>query len=113
MIRYMSVAAMLSFALVACATTDLAEEPIEETLEPTVGETERLAEKEAFIGKPISRGCMVTGCSGQVCADRPVYTTCEWRPEYACYADATCERQEDGNCGWTKTPELEACLGGI
>lgn len=56
--------------------------------------------------------CFVGGCSGQVCSDQAgVITTCEWRPEYACYRTATCERQPDGKCGWTPTPELEACLG--
>ena len=54
--------------------------------------------------------CVVTGCSGQVCADQDVITTCEWRPEYACYDTAACERQPDGACGWTDTPELAACL---
>lgn len=54
--------------------------------------------------------CFRTGCSGQVCADEDVVTTCEWRDEYACYAEATCERQADGACGWTETPELAACL---
>ncbi len=55
--------------------------------------------------------CYVGGCSGQVCSDDPsVYTTCEWRPEYACYQDATCELQADGKCGWTDTPELQRCL---
>jgi hypothetical protein len=56
--------------------------------------------------------CFVGGCSGQICSDQEgVISTCEFRPEYACYADATCERQVDGECGWTPTPELEACLG--
>lgn len=55
--------------------------------------------------------CHVGGCSGQVCSDDPgIITTCEWRPEYACYADATCERQPGGACGWTPTDELAACL---
>lgn len=55
--------------------------------------------------------CYVGGCSGQVCSDQEgVITTCEWRPEYACYADATCERQADGACGWTQTPGLLQCL---
>ena len=55
--------------------------------------------------------CYVGGCSGQVCSDRPdVITTCEWRPEYACYHTATCEVQADGQCGWTMTSELQACL---
>jgi hypothetical protein len=56
--------------------------------------------------------CFVGGCSGQVCSDREgVITTCEWRDEYACYADATCEVQGDGTCGWTPTEELLGCLG--
>jgi hypothetical protein len=54
--------------------------------------------------------CKPTGCSGIVCSDEEVMTTCEYRPEYACYKSATCTRQPDGACGWTETPELEACL---
>jgi len=55
--------------------------------------------------------CFVGGCSGQVCSEKQgVITTCEWRPEYACYHQATCEMQSDGNCGWTQTTELQACL---
>ncbi len=56
--------------------------------------------------------CQPTGCSGQVCADRSVITTCEWREEYACYDSATCERQPNGQCGWTQTAELAFCLQG-
>ncbi|WP_437735025.1 hypothetical protein [Sorangium sp. So ce1335] len=57
--------------------------------------------------------CRPTGCSGQVCADQVVYTTCEWREEYACYGDhGICERDASGQCGWRQTPELTACLGG-
>ena len=54
--------------------------------------------------------CMKSGCSGQVCADRSVITTCEMRREYACFQSATCERQVDGACGWTQTPALTSCL---
>ena len=54
--------------------------------------------------------CKKTGCSGIVCAEEDMVTTCEFKPEYACYQQATCERQSDGKCGWTKTPELDACL---
>jgi hypothetical protein len=54
--------------------------------------------------------CKATGCSGTVCSDQDVVTTCEYRPEYACYQSATCTRQADGACGWTQTPELAACL---
>ncbi len=56
-------------------------------------------------------GCLVTGCSGQVCADREVVTTCEWTPAYACYGKhSTCERQPSGQCGWTPTAALTQCL---
>ena len=55
-------------------------------------------------------GCKITGCSGQVCADHDVITTCELRPEYACYQDAVCERQTDKQCGWTLTAAVGRCL---
>jgi hypothetical protein len=54
--------------------------------------------------------CIKTGCSGQVCSDQEVITTCEYRTEYECYRKATCERQSNGSCGFTKTQELTSCL---
>lgn len=63
-------------------------------------------------GPVVNDDCVVGGCSGVVCTEpgeEPI-TTCEWRPEYACYQQATCERQEDGHCDWTKTDELRRCL---
>lgn len=57
--------------------------------------------------------CFVGGCSGQLCSDHDgAISTCEWRPEFACYqdADAKCERQPSGSCGWTPTAELTGCL---
>lgn len=62
-------------------------------------------------GRGSMKPCMKTGCSSQICADHKVVSTCEFRPEYACYQKATCARQADGNCGFTKTPELTECLG--
>ena len=55
-------------------------------------------------------GCMITGCSGQVCADGDVITTCEYKSEYACYEQAVCERQSNGQCGWTLTAAVGRCL---
>lgn len=54
--------------------------------------------------------CFKGGCSGQLCADQPLGSTCEWRPEYGCYRTATCERQGSGQCAWTPTAALVACL---
>ncbi len=54
--------------------------------------------------------CVRTGCSGQICADSHRISTCEFRPEYACYRSAACERGADGQCGFRQTPELAACI---
>jgi len=61
---------------------------------------------------PAPGACIKTGCSGTVCAEpgNEVMTTCEFKPEYACYRQAACERQADGACGWTQSDELTACL---
>jgi len=59
-------------------------------------------------------GCARAGCSAQLCVEAEkaasIITTCEFRPEYACYDNATCERQPTGECGWTQTNELQQCL---
>lgn len=55
-------------------------------------------------------GCIRTGCSGQLCADSPQPSTCEWTAEYACYAAAACERQSDGSCGFTPSATLTMCI---
>lgn len=59
---------------------------------------------------PPAAACVKTGCSGQICADGSRFSTCEYRPEYACFQTATCARQADGQCGWTQTPALTSCL---
>lgn len=57
------------------------------------------------------KACYVGGCSAQVCSDQPnAVSTCEYRAAYACYKTAKCERQATGQCGWTETPALAACL---
>jgi hypothetical protein len=61
-------------------------------------------------GVPVSAACKKTGCSGQICSDQDVVSTCEFREEYSCYKTATCERQANGACGWTNTTELRQCL---
>lgn len=60
---------------------------------------------------PESGACIVTGCSRQICSDEEVVTTCEYRAEYGCYRNAVCERQINGECGWSQTEELRLCLG--
>ena len=61
-----------------------------------------------------ANGCAVAGCSMQLCVSAAeastIVTTCEYRAEYACYQEASCEPQADGKCGWTQTAELKQCL---
>lgn len=59
---------------------------------------------------PVVSGCLVTGCSGEICSNEEVFSACIFRPEYVCFKTAKCERQAGGDCGWTDTPELAACL---
>lgn len=57
--------------------------------------------------------CEIGGCSSHLCVDPtlgPIATTCEFREEYVCFRTATCERQENGLCGWTATEALDTCL---
>jgi|SRR3989338_5811295 len=62
----------------------------------------------------VAGACYVGGCSSQICSDEPgAVSSCEYREEYACYQGATCERQADGECGWTETPELNICLNAV
>lgn len=61
----------------------------------------------------VADGCMIGGCSGQLCVEKTdgnVASTCMFNPQYACYKTAECKRQTSGQCGWTKTPTLAACL---
>lgn len=59
------------------------------------------------------RDCFKTGCSGTVCADEPIITTCEFRPEFACYQSAICERDPaSGVCRFRPTEQLSSCLEG-
>ena len=80
------------------------------------GRSEMLKASQFYVRQDRSVGmkpCIKTGCSGQICADHEVVSTCEYRPEYECYKKATCERQANGDCGFTKTKELTNCLARV
>ncbi len=58
--------------------------------------------------------CVVGGCSNELCvnsSDKPVFSTCLWKEEYACLPQARCEVQSNGACGWTYTDEYNQCRG--
>lgn len=61
--------------------------------------------------------CVIGGCRGEVCSlpdqnGAGMPSVCWEKPSDACYkADgATCEKQPDGQCGWTMTDALKECL---
>ncbi|MFA5051507.1 MAG: hypothetical protein WC544_00410 [Patescibacteria group bacterium] len=57
--------------------------------------------------------CLVSGCSGTLCVPRDrasqQYSTCEWQPEYACYADDSCLCRA-GQCRWAETEAYASCI---
>ena len=67
---------------------------------------------EGHCEEPTEGACVRGGCSGQLCIEEGVdiASTCEWRPVFQCYQQATCERQLNGQCGFTPTHELVECL---
>ena len=89
MIRYLAPLAALGLAAGVLPPCD---EPVTPTPTPDTG------------------ACVVTGCSGQICASEPMASTCEWTCEYGCYQYASCEVQATGACGWTDNDEFEACI---
>ncbi len=92
----------------------------------SIGEREVIPEAEIKIPKElpsvkgyssdvlINQGCVVGGCSGELCVDfsekEKVFSTCILKPEYVCYQKAVCERQPDGKCSFTETPEFKSCI---
>lgn len=61
----------------------------------------------------ISPDCQLAGCSAQICQsvdEEPMASDCMFRPAYECYKTGRCEKQATGECGWTMTDELSACL---
>lgn len=63
---------------------------------------------------PASSGCKVGGCSSELCLDASApdrASICVYKDEFACYKTAKCEKQSNGLCDWTQTPELKSCLG--
>lgn len=57
-------------------------------------------------------GCIITGCSNQICSDDETVSTCEYNETYACYSEAICGRNQTGQCEWQETEALKQCLLG-
>lgn len=58
--------------------------------------------------------CTTGGCSGTICQSRdsePIFTTCEYKQEYACYKEINCGCI-DGKCQWDKNAGFDSCVEG-
>jgi len=95
--------------------TDLVACTMEAKLCPDGSYVSRQGPKCEFASCPTSsvkNDCVVGGCSGTLCGEsgEDLISTCEYKEEYQCYKQATCERQATGKCGWTQTSEFTSCL---
>ncbi len=58
--------------------------------------------------------CVIAGCSGTLCLDKEsasdIVTTCEFKSEYECYKQVSCEIKDSGNCGWSDREKLSECI---
>jgi|TARA_B100002003_G_C14015857_1_gene490048 eight-cysteine-cluster-containing protein len=58
------------------------------------------------------RDCVKGGCSGTICQSKdsePIFSTCEFLPEYSCYKQINCGCV-NGKCGWDRTPGFDRCV---
>jgi eight-cysteine-cluster-containing protein len=55
------------------------------------------------------KDCFHTGCSGQICANQDIITTCEFKCEYGCYANAGCGCV-GGKCQFARDQALGQCI---
>ena len=58
--------------------------------------------------------CYIGGCSGTLCGTKDFienqgFTTCEWKDEYKCYKQTTCECINT-KCAWKQSEEFLNCL---
>ena len=56
--------------------------------------------------------CVVSGCSGEICANKPMASPCLWKPEYEClkYSECKCINFQ---CDWKNTTTYFECLQNV
>lgn len=58
---------------------------------------------------PPTDKCIKTGCSGQICSNKPIMSTCEWTCEDACVRSAKC-KNINNSCQWDIDENIQDCL---
>jgi eight-cysteine-cluster-containing protein len=56
--------------------------------------------------------CIVTGCSSEICANKPLPSVCVWKPEYDCLKHSKC-KCIGFRCQWENTTKYYECLKSI
>lgn len=78
-------------------------------MEPPEDTTPTPPSSQQFVGA----GCKLGGCNSEICQNEDEETMaspCVIVPGFGCYKTGRCEKQTDGQCGWTQTQELQSCL---
>lgn len=59
-----------------------------------------------------TKKCIVGGCSNELCVESGSDTAsiCIWSDSFACYKDAVCALDTNGNCNWVMDEDLKKCL---
>ena len=58
--------------------------------------------------------CVVSGCSGEICAPTAMTSNCLWLPEYQCLIHSKCGQYgEGGSCAWSQTDAYLDCLDNL
>lgn len=81
----------------------------EEVQAPVEGPGAEVAAPQPGTSCQTDSDCFHTGCSGQICASAPVFTTCQFTCEFGCLQQADCICLNN-KCRFDRDPELISCL---
>ncbi len=69
---------------------------------------------DGAVDEGCQEDCVVSGCSGEICAPEELPSDCQWLPQYECLQFSVCGNfAPNGSCGWLETDEYLACLEGM
>ncbi|XOU93964.1 MAG: eight-cysteine-cluster domain-containing protein [Candidatus Kerfeldbacteria bacterium] len=91
----------------------LYEEPGSKNNNSNIDNTNKVANLNQVIECVSDVDCKIGGCSGQLCLSKNkasnIYTTCEWRDEYACNQEDNC-LCINNECKWERNKEYVECI---
>lgn len=66
---------------------------------------------EILVCKDQVADCVVAGCENQLCVESAddLLDECDYGDRLDCSIRGICERQDDGECGWTETEDVIRC----